>query len=116
MSTPASVNFTPFVSQTILWANRDAANAFFGSLSVTIGSENIPIATVDDYGSVKVGSLTPYAPAVVVPTWVTLNIDTTPVLIPSQQAFIDLQTKVDAMGAKLLELMTATELAGQILT
>jgi hypothetical protein len=65
MPTAAPINFPHFTNVRILWANVSAVNNFFESLTVTIGGDNLPAATVDSLGGVKLLEIGAFAPGAV---------------------------------------------------
>lgn len=48
----AGLNFTPFTDVRTLWPNVAAVNAFFGSITVSIGANDLPEPTTETLGGV----------------------------------------------------------------
>lgn len=106
MASNAPLIFTLFTDPRILFANVDAANNFFASCYVTLTGENIPPATSTTYGGVKQMTLSNYAPPASSISYLTINTGDESVQVPSHDAYVALEAKVEAMNVSLSQLMT----------
>jgi hypothetical protein len=110
---PANIIFDSFVSETTLFASRDAANSFFNAITV-------PNAETASFGVVKQATLVEYSdPSIPASTYVTLNVmqeDGTivPVQVPSKDSFDQIKTAFNALAAKMISLLTEMKTAGQM--
>lgn len=112
MAAAATLNFTRLLNNRVWFTDANAFNAWMEDITVPISGANLDPATPAVLGGVLQAEVDIYAPAVVVPTWVTIATDAGETNVPSQQAFVDLQAKVDAAATKLNELLTALDAAG----
>lgn len=117
---PAAINptFTPLTDPVIWFATVQAFNQFIGSLSFTVDSVNLPPATTEAIGGVKMAELASYTPAVLAPTYVNMIADEDGDGVPEQYpvptrvAYDALQAKLDALATSYDNLLTALEAAG----
>jgi hypothetical protein len=120
MPAAASLTFTPLTDPIVWFATVQAFNNFIGSITVSVASGNLPAATTLAIGGVKMAELATYTPVAVVPTWVTIisdeAADGTPesTLVPSQEAYNDLKTKLDNLATSYNNLLTALVAAGSL--
>ncbi len=111
----ASLTFNHFTNTRVLFADVDAVNNFFESISVSIGSENLPAATIAAIGAVKAGNVDIYEDSRVTVTYDTIANDEGSIELASKVAFDNLLAKVDAIGGYLETLTAALASAGIII-
>ncbi len=122
MAVPVSLTFPLFTDPFVLFENMEAANAFFGAITVSIESINLPEATTTTIGGVLVATVPAYAAQTVTLTYITINTDeggdgtAESYIALSQTAAQDIKAKLEALSTQVAAMQTAMITAGILTT
>lgn len=117
MSTAARLTFSEIPSnQRILFSNAQAWNNWFNDISISIASDNLPNATTDDIGCVKMATLTTtFTYVSYTPTYIELqDLAGSITKVPSNADFDAINTQVKQIATTLTALIDALKLSGVI--
>ena len=120
MPADAVLNFDPLTDPVNFFATHTAFNAWFGTITVTIGAANLPLATTLAVGAVKKASVATYAATNLTLTYlgITTAVDGDGVERQYVAADIttmdDLKTKFDALSASHRALLDALVASGAL--
>ncbi len=113
-----NVNFTPLTNPIVWFATMADFNAFMESLTVSITSTDLPVATINDAGAVKIAAIPTFSPTALSLSYVEIVTDPlgdgnyTVTNVLDQVSALDLLAKVVALENQLNALQAAMVSAG----